>query len=158
MRYKHLTVYCARPFSGLTIEEIHEYYMYISSEFDSYPITLRIPITTETRLLSKSDQEVIQSTGYEDPLFTDRAIVSRDLWAARESNVFLGNFLPAKVPSLGMVCELTVAHMSRSHTVCVLPEGPHPHKHAFILQQCDVIIHTLNDAIGYIVALSQTFH
>ena len=153
-----MKVYCARPFSGLTIEEIHKYYEWLAAQFDSYPIALRIPITTETRLLSKCDQEVVKSTGYEDPLFTDRAIVSRDIWAATNSDVFFGNFLPATQVSIGMIVELTAAKLSGSHTVSVLPEGKHPHNHAFVLQQSDVIINTLDDGIGYLIALSQTFH
>jgi len=138
-----MIVYCARPMSGFKVYEIQKYYEELRLCLPD--IKLNIPFTYAEKALEGS----IQPSGYEDPYLTNTAIVSRDKWLIRDSDLFLGHFSLTENLSAGMIAELVYAHTIGLHTVSVIDRG-NPHQHAFVLYESDVIVEEIAMAIKYI--------
>jgi len=94
--------------------------------------------------------------GYDGmPMSTNRAIMGRDRWMVSMVDIIFVNLLNAKERvSIGSVCELAWAFQSGKHTVAVIGKE-NIHNHSFILEMCDIIFETFDEAIAYFIKLGE---
>ena len=146
-----LKIYTARPISGCDYEEIETYY------YDLERILLRckyIVLCPMTGLDYLRIKKVMDAVGYPNhPGATEKAIVSRDKWLVKMSDVVLVDLSSAKEVSIGCIFELAWAHDNGKHTVVVMGED-NVHHHSFVLECADVLFNTLEEALQYLEQLT----
>lgn len=147
-----MKLYIAHPISGLSGEEILEYYSTqkaaLSQHFNVlYPMLGKEYLRNDPKL---------KAHGFEHPLSKNHAIVERDCWMVSNADIVLVDLLGAKNISIGCMMELAWAHMLRKHTVVVM-EKDNVHAHAFVFECADVVFFTWVEAYNYLVEISKLF-
>jgi nucleoside 2-deoxyribosyltransferase len=140
-------IYCAHPITGLSGGEVIDYYTTLKDKLSDMGYGVLHPMVAKN---SFRPVETIRSHGYDHhPMARDRAIKGRDQWMVTQADIVLVDLSGTSVVSIGCVSELAYADILGKHTVLVLPEN-NIHKHAFILQEADVIFENLVDALDYL--------
>ena len=146
-------IYAAHSMTGLTGEEVCEYYGKITRTLRHIGLEVLHPLIAKGGL---KDRGTIESHGYKDiSLARDHAIKERDQWMVSQSDIVLVDLSGTTEVSIGCVSELAWADLLGKHSILVLEEG-NIHTHAFPLQEADVIFRTLDDALDYISKLVNT--
>ena len=144
-----MKLYLAHPMTSLDYDTVMNYYRYVEScligKYD-----FLCPMTGKSYL--KSDKN-LKALGYTQPPSTDHAITERDSWMVKSSDVVLIDFSDSKKVSIGCICELSWAYLKHKHTIIVLESG-NCHNHAFVKEMADIVYDNLNDAINYLIELS----
>lgn len=143
----------ARPISGLTPDEVFEYFDENRRRFQDYGYEVLCPMTGKDYFRNSSG--TFHANGYEQPLSKDRAILGRDSWMVHQSDVVFLNLFNAKKISIGCVCELAMAWDNKKHTVVVMEKG-NVHEHSFILEMTDVRYETLDEGYEYMKSLGRS--
>lgn len=91
--------------------------------------------------------------GYtENPLSTQKGIVTRDRNDVMKADVVLVNFADATEVSIGTVMEIAWADAYRVPVVCILPEN-NPHVHGMLLECSGYRVNTLEEALAVVKAI-----
>jgi nucleoside 2-deoxyribosyltransferase len=91
--------------------------------------------------------------GYDNPMSTDQAIMRRDSFDVRRSDVLVANLAGAEIVSIGTVMELGWAYILGKYVIIVM-EDKNIHSHAFVEQSASAIVETLKDALKVLEVLA----
>jgi nucleoside 2-deoxyribosyltransferase len=95
-----------------------------------------------------------KAEGYTNPISSNHAIIERDMWMVRQSDVVLVDLYHSTYASIGCIMELAWAHLLGKHTVVVMEPGNN-HRHAFMIEAADIIFEDLSQALTYLGKLSK---
>jgi len=147
---KELTVYCVHPISGMSADQVFNYYDNIRKTLEECYNVL-IPMFGKSSLRTELE---FRAEGYTDnPLTTNHAIFGRDRWMVEQADVIYANLLGTKRVSIGSMMELAWASMMNKHVVLVMEEE-NVHRHAFVLEAADIVYDNVEDALDYLRELS----
>lgn len=145
-----MRIYLARPISGCSFEEVVGYYEATVQSLKGYGYDVLYPMCGKNYLRNEIQ---FKAEGYGQPLSTNRAIVGRDRWMVRQSDIVLANLVGSKHVSIGTVSELAWAFDNKKHVIIVM-EKDNVHRHAFVLEFADVIFETSDEAMQYLWKLA----
>jgi hypothetical protein len=92
------------------------------------------------------EHELVDNSGMDEPLATDRGIMCRDRNDCCTANVLLVNFIGAKTVSIGTVMEVAWANRLQIPVVVALPETD-IHNHPMMRQAYDYVCGSIDEAI-----------
>ncbi len=145
-----MKIYIASPISGLTSEEVFNYYDDTERKLRQFGFKTQSPMTAKNYLRGEM---LMNPSGYEQPASTGHSIYKRDKWMLKNSDVVFVNLLNSDVISIGCMFELAWADMLGKHVVVVC-DGKKPYDHAFINGAADVVFTSLDDALDYLEELA----
>lgn len=145
-----MKIYIASPISGLTSEEVFNYYDGIERKLRLCGMKPYSPMTAKHYLRGEM---MMNPHGYTHPTSTGHAIYRRDKWMLSNSDVVFVNLLNSAIISIGCMFELAWADMLGKHVV-VVSDGEPPYDHAFIKEAADIIFTTVGDALEYLQELA----
>lgn len=141
-----MKIYLAGSISGLSYDEIVARYKQQISFFEGIGFSVLFPMLSKGYLRNEKN---INSTGYTQPPSTDKAIVGRDCWMVHQCDIIFADLTRnPSCPSLGTVSELSWAYLLHKHSVVAMPDDS-VHQHAFVKQQADIVVPTVQDAFVY---------
>ena len=146
-----LRVYCVHPISGLSFKQVVDYYSRVVPALEHLGYNVFHPMIGKMYLQTEGS---IKSEGYDNPLSKDHAIMGRDHWMVRTSDIIYANLLGAKIVSIGSCMELAWAYDRGKHTVVVM-EKNNPHRHAFVLEAAHIVFETEKEALDYLEKLAK---
>jgi len=141
-----MRVYCARPISGCSFDEVTTYYRETVDILKGMGYEVLFPMCGKGYLRNEIE---FKAHGYNNPLSTNHAIVERDRWMTQSCDILFVYLVGAKLVSIGSVAEMAWAHHMGKHTIVIMEEG-NIHQHAFILDMADVIFPTYQEGLDYL--------
>jgi len=146
-----MRIYLARPISGCSYSEVVDYYEDTVAVLKGYGYDVLYPMCGKEYLRNEIE---FKAEGYGQPLSTNRAIVGRDRWMVRQSDIVFANLAGSTHVSIGTVSELAWAFDNKKHVIVVM-EKENVHRHAFVLEFADVIFETTEEALAYLKKLAE---
>lgn len=145
-------LYVAHPISGLSYDEVFGYYEKVRADLGFYYDVLS-PMTGKEELRNEIE---FRAQGYDNPVATNRAIVGRDKWMVEKCDILFVNLNSATSRvSIGAMCEMAWAYQRGKHIILVMNKNQENiHNHAFVLEMADIHFDAYQDAIDYLVDLS----
>ena len=101
-----MRIYCCRPISGGSADEVFEYYERIRGVLGALGYEVLTPLHDRDVLRCNKD---LRAADCRSPLSTNHAIFNRDRWMVRRSHVVFANLLGATAVSIGATMELAWA-------------------------------------------------
>lgn len=144
-----MIVYLAHPITGLSYDDVHQYYETLRLVLKNAGFDVIHPMTGKGYLRTEME---FSPHGYGNPVSTNHAIVERDQWMVEQADLVLVDLVGATQRSIGCISELAWAHLLRKHTIVAMEDG-NVHQHAFIIEMADVLFPTLEEAIAYMKKL-----
>lgn len=141
-----LTIYCARPMSGRTRDEIIVYYKRVGARLSDAGFKVFTPVYGKGYLRNLVSTAALDRRA---PVVTDRALKQRDQWMVRNSDVIFVNLIGATQVSIGSVMELAWADVFGVHSVLVLDKSD-IHRHPIVLECADIIFPAEEEALLYL--------
>lgn len=89
-----MKIYLARPISGSSFEEVSNYYTEAQSTFENWGFSVLHPMTGKSYLRTELK---FKAEGYGTPISGNHAILERDLWMVRQSDVVYLDLTGAKL-------------------------------------------------------------
>lgn len=156
---KQFSVYCAHPISGLTWEQVTQYYNDIKAKLTAFGFHVLQPMTGKSDIRANvlANKEFASTGGYGgSPLATDNAIFQRDSFMCRCADMLYLDLTGATRISIGCVMELAIAATSAKpvHVVVVMEDG-NPHEHAFVNGAAHIIFRTVDEALAYMAKFAR---
>ena len=145
-----LKVYIAGIISGGKPKDVFKYFDDMAKTLKDFGYYVFSPLTGKGVLRT---EKVFRSHGYINPISTNHAIVERDRWMVKNSDIIFCDLSGGDIVSIGCTAELAWAHDNGVHSVVVLPEK-HVMRHAFILEMADILFTNYNDAMRYMSDLT----
>ena len=142
-----MKVYVAHPMTGLSGEEVFQYYDDIKVKLHWHKVLC--PLTGKDHL---REEESLGIDLENHPITTNHAIFQRDTWMVSQCDLVLCDLTGAQNVSVGCCMELAIASWLNKHTVIVM-EKENVHNHPFIKEAADVIFETLDEAVDYVNSL-----
>jgi len=146
-----MKIYLAGPISGKSADDVYNRIQTVSFRLKLFGYEVQNPMTGKGHL--RTEKEFV-AKDYRHPVATNHAIIERDRWMVKRSDVVFANLMDAEEKSIGTIMELAWAHDNGVHTVVAMPETG-PHNHAFIIETADILFHNAEDAIQYLRLLVQ---
>lgn len=143
-------IYCVHPISGLSADEVFEYYVDIEKTLTVMGYDVLHPMFGKEFLRTEMK---FKAEDNRSPLTTNHSIVERDHWMVYQSDIVYANLTGAEIVSIGSVMELAWAYMYRKQTIVVMEEK-NIHRHAFVMEAADIIFETQEEALFYLEKLS----
>ena len=147
-----MKIYTVGSISGLTKEQVEEYFTGSKHYFESLGYTVFNPMSGKGQLRV---DKIYRAKDYRHPVATNRAIIGRDRWMVGQADVIYANFSNSQMASIGSMFELAWAYELKKHIVAVIPKE-NIHQHAFVLQACDIIFETEEEAKEYLKDLIES--
>lgn len=141
-----MKIYCTKPMKGCSFEAVVEYYNEIQGILEDMGWVFLNPMCGKNYL---AGEKSFKNSGYTQPLSNDQAIVERDRWMVKQSDVLLVNLLGTKEVSIGSMFEMSWGYDCGKHIVTVM-ENDSIHYHAFTLKCSHVLYNNLGEAIDYL--------
>lgn len=145
---KKLTVYCAHPISGLTWDEVVDYYNNIKEELESIGLDVLHPMTGKSEIRTEIGER-FQPGDFKSAVATNHAIFERDRWMVQNSDILYLDLTGAKLTSIGCMMELAWAALLGKYAVVVM-DKENIHRHAFVAEAADVIFENVDTALVYL--------
>lgn len=142
-------VYLAGPISGLTYDEA-EAWRFAAGQCLAPEIECFSPLRHKEFLHGRG---VLEGSYTENPLATDRGIMTRDHWDVRTSDLVLCNLLGTSRVSIGTVMETAWCHVYRKPLVMVIEPDSNIHDHPMVREAIDYRVATLSAAAAVIRAV-----
>lgn len=144
-------IYCVGPITGLSAQEVFDYYDGVSETLSEAGFKVLNPLTGKDHLRT---EEEFKSSGYEcSPLTADNSIVNRDRWMVQQADIVFADFTRGKDrASIGTCFEMAWANLGGKLIVSVIPDG-NIHDHAFI-KQVSTVFKTTEEAVDYLSLLA----
>ena len=144
-----MKIYCVHPISGLSGEEVFDYYNNIKNKLGSFGYDVFTPMYGKEYLRNEIKYK---SEGYNNPLSTNHAIFSRDKWMCLQADVIYASFIGSKIVSIGSMFELAWGNINNKQIVVAMDEQ-NIHRHAFVFEAASIIYPTETEAIEYLEKL-----
>lgn len=140
-----MKIYLAHPISGLSADQVFEYYQKsiekLKDSFEIlYPMIGKGYLRTEIKF---------KAEGYNNPVSTNHAIKERDKWMVTQADVVFIDLTGSTIVSMGCCMELAWADLLGKHSIVVMEQG-NIHRHAFVIDCADIIFETWDEAILYL--------
>ena len=145
-----MRIYLAGPISGNGYEETVALFEAKIVPLEAAGYEVLHPMLGKSELRNEVE---FRAHGYENPVSTNHAIVERDCWMVQSVDIVFADLSAATRVSIGTCFELAWASLLGKHTVVVLPESG-PHQHAFVLEAADIVLHSVAEALAYLVQIS----
>jgi len=147
-----MKVYCVHPISGLSADEVFDYYTRTHETLRELGYDVLIPMFGKGNLRTELE---FKAHGYEgNPLTENHAIFGRDRWMVGQSDILYANFLGAERVSIGSCFELAWGWDLKKQVILVM-EKDNIHRHAFVLEAATIVFETEADALNYMGALAR---
>lgn len=141
-----MKVYCVHPISGMSAEEVFEYYTRTKKALESLGYDVLIPMVGKGYLRTELE---FKAHGYEgQPLSTNHAIFTRDKWMVKQADIIYANFAGVSRTSIGSMFEMAWASDHDKNVVAVM-EQDNIHRHAFVLEAASVVFEAEEQAMAY---------
>lgn len=140
------TIYCAHPISGLSYDNVVDYYTNTANNLISMGYKVLYPMCGKSYL---RNEIAFKASGYGNPLSTNRAIIGRDHFMVKKADIVYINFVGCSNVSIGSCMELAWAFDSDKHVIIVMEEN-NIHRHAFVLEAADAIFTSEKEAFDYL--------
>jgi nucleoside 2-deoxyribosyltransferase len=144
--------YLAGPITGLTFGECTDWREYTKKELDKAGIIGVSPMRAKEYLVSVGKITAL-CDHYDNPLSSNKGIVTRDRFDVRTCDVVLANFLGAKKSSPGTPIEFGWADAFDVPVVMVMEKEGNPFDHAMMDAIAGYRVETLDHAIDLIKAI-----
>lgn len=142
-----MKIYLAGPISGLGYDEIVDAYNEKIERLGNMGYVTLCPMTGKQYLRNEVE---LKAGGYNFPVSTNHAIVERDRWMVTSADIVLADLSSSGTRvSIGTCMELAWAHDHGKHTIGIIPVG-NIHNHAFVLEACDIVFLSLEEAYNYL--------
>jgi nucleoside 2-deoxyribosyltransferase len=141
-------IYIAHQITGLTVDQVIDYYNKMKLLFGSWGYEVLCPMTAKG-FLRTDEKERFKPTDYKNPIATNHAIFERDKWMVTNCDVLYCDFTGSEKALMGCLFELGWASLLGKHTVTVIQKN-NVHQHAFVLEASDICFDNTSDAIGYL--------
>jgi nucleoside 2-deoxyribosyltransferase len=147
-----MKIYLAGPISGRGYDEVVSMYATKISFLTEQGYECLCPMTGKQYLRNEIE---FKASGYDKyPVSANHAIVERDRWMVMQSDIVLADLSNSgDRVSIGTMMELAWAHHMGKHTIGIIPEG-NVHNHAFVLEACDIVFKTSQEAYKYLEDLA----
>lgn len=142
-------IYLAHPISGMNPNDIFDYYITLKQRLEIMFYQVMHPMTGKGYLRTEKS---LRKEGYSNPVSTNHAINTRDLWMVRQADIVLVDLTGTTEPSIGCIIETAAAHVMRKHIVAVIPDG-NVHEHGMLLDCIDIRFYDLPSAEEYLEKL-----
>jgi len=143
-----MIIYTIGPITGTSYSECTDWREYAKQVLDTKGFNVISPMREKAFL--KHETHILES--YEDnSLASKHTIFARDKFDACRSDIFLVNFLGAKIPSIGSVAEMAWGNILGKFIVLVMEDAGNPHEHAFVKEMSSIRFNDLDKAIDYII-------
>jgi len=143
------TIYLAHPMTGLTTEEVTDYYSEIKRILADMGYCVLHPMVAKGVDLNG----VIRPTGEVSSVCNKHAVIERDSWMVNQADVVYLDLSGSSQISIGCMMELAWSYILKKHTIVVMPKG-NIHEHYFSLEASDIIFETNTEAINYLKKLA----
>lgn len=145
-----MKIYCCHPISGLSADEVFEYYENMLNVLTGYGYDVLTPMHGKSHLRTEKS---FRAADARHPVSTNHAIFNRDRWMVNQADVVYANLLSSKIVSIGTMMELAWAFDKGKHVVLAMPnEGIH--RHAFVIEAAHVIYNNAEESLGYLKNLA----
>ena len=146
-----LSIYCAHQITGLSGQEVFDYYEHTKHILEDYGYDVFLPVIGKKFLENESS---IKSQGYtHNPLATNHFIYTRDKWMVKKCDILYANLAGMTNASIGCCMELAWAADNGKHVIVVM-EDDNIHNHCFISESANAIFNNTDDALHYLYQLS----
>ncbi len=146
-----MKIYMVHPISGLTADQVFDYYQTNQALLESYGYDVLTPMYGKKQLRCEKE---FRAADYKLPCTTNHAIFDRDHWMVEQADILFANLSAAKQVSIGSMMELAWGKHLHKHIVLVMPEE-NVHRHAFVLEAASVIFTTHEEAMDYLEQLAR---
>ena len=147
---KPFFIYLVHPMSGLSWEEVAEYYSRVKTTLDAIGYYTLHPMCAKSELSGNKFDPKGSET--KSPIVSVHAIVRRDHWMVRKSDIVFADLSNVDEKSIGSISEIATSYELGKHTIGVMEVG-NIHEHAFMYEQFDIIFRTYDEAIIYLTKL-----
>jgi hypothetical protein len=147
-----MKIYIAHQITGLTFDEVVDYYDWAKDYFGGLGYEVLCPMTAKGYLRTEYEHKAFVPKGYTNPISTNHAIFERDKWMVQNCDVLYCDFTGSGKILTGCIFELAWATILGKHTVTVVPSG-NIHQHAFVLEASDICFECTADALNYFTYL-----
>lgn len=145
-----MRIYLVHPISGLSYDEVVNYYSEKVKFCKSLGLEVLCPMTGKNYL---RNELALRAHGYDKhPASTNHSIYTRDKWMVKSADLIYASFIGAKSASIGSTMELAWASDWDKHIIVAM-EPENVHRHAFMLEAANVIFNTEKDADEYLEKL-----
>ena len=144
---RKLSIYLVHPISGLTYEQVNDYYNEKSKLYSDLGFEVYHPMTGKKQLRPEVEYKAHGVTG--NPVASNHAIFERDGFMCRKVDILFADLIGCKGVSIGSCMELAIGSCYNKHTVVAM-EKDNPHMHAFVLEAADTIFETEPEAREYL--------
>ncbi len=152
---KNLKVYCAHPISGLTWDEVVNYYNDIKEKLETMGLEVFQPMTGKSEIRTEIGER-FQPADLKSAVASNHAIFERDQWMVRNSDILYLDLTGAELTSIGCMMELAWASLLGKYTVVVMNKE-NIHRHAFVVEAADIVFENAETALIYLEKMvSQT--
>lgn len=145
-----LKVYIAGSISGLSADDVFNYFDAMERILRLYGFVVNSPMTSREYL---REEKVLSPEGYSGAS-TGHAIYKRDKWMISNSDIVFMNLGNSDTVSIGCMFELAWADMLGKHIV-VIKGNNSAYEHAFIGEAADIIFNTTEEALEYLQTLAK---
>jgi nucleoside 2-deoxyribosyltransferase len=143
-----MKIYIAHQITGLTFDEVVNYYNRTTRTFQKMGYKVLCPMTAKGYLRT-SEKERFKPRNYKYPVATNHAIYERDKWMVENCDVLYCDFTGTGHALIGCLFELAWASMLGKHTITVIPRE-NIHQHAFVLEASDICFGKTEEALDYL--------
>jgi len=145
---KNLKVYCAHPISGLTWDEVVNYYNGIKEKLETIGLSVFQPMTGKGEIRTEISER-FQPLNFKSAVASNHAIFERDQWMVRNSDILYLDLTGAELTSIGCMMELAWASLLGKYTVVVM-DKENIHRHAFVVEAADIVFENADTALVYL--------
>lgn len=145
-----LRIYCVHPISGLSADDVFNYYDRTMKALTSFGYDVMIPMFGKDSLRTELK---FKSHDYRSPLTMNHSIFGRDKWMCTSSDIIYANFLGTGHVSIGSMFELAWGNIQNKQVIVVM-DKENIHQHAFVLEAATIVFETEQEALDYLNKLA----
>lgn len=148
---KGLKVYCAHPISGLTWDEVVNYYNGIKEKLESIGLEVFQPMTGKGEIRTEINER-FQPADFKAAVASNHAIFERDRWMVSNCDILYLDLTGANMTSIGCMFELAWAAILGKYAIVVM-DKENVHRHAFVVEAADIFFENEATALAYVQKL-----
>ena len=141
------TVYLFGPIRGLSYKQATGWRIEAENRLREVGFDVISPLFAKEYL---AKQKCLKGSYEQYALSTTHAIYARDYWSVQISDILLGNFLKAKLPSFGSIMEMAWG-WNLGRFIVLAMENRNIHDHPFIREAASVITPTIEEAVDIVI-------
>ena len=145
-----MRVYLAGPMAGLTPKIASAWREVVTDQLIEAGFEVVDPMRGTEKIHSERKKFQTKKYPADKPSLSDKALVNRDKFDVKRSDIIFVNFLGAEKRSLGTTCEIAF-NMVYGNLCVIVMEERNVHNHPFI-REGGIIFDNLDDAVKYVLS------